>query len=101
MGSGLVGLRMRGTLAGYFFFFTISRNWLSREVQSLPGQQGSRCQSIRNTLSGFQGGSLVRNPPRKRQGFYPWSRKIPHALEQLTLCATTTEAREATACALQ
>ena len=24
-------------------------------------------------------------------GFEPWSRKIPHAAEQLSLCATTTE----------
>ena len=27
----------------------------------------------------------------RRHGFHPWSRKIPHATEQLSLCATTTE----------
>ena len=26
-------------------------------------------------------------------GFEPWSRKIPHATEQLSPCATTTEGR--------
>ena len=28
---------------------------------------------------------------RRGHGFEPWSRKIPHAAEQLSLCATTTE----------
>ena len=28
---------------------------------------------------------------RRRHGFEPWSRKIPHAAEQLSPCATTTE----------
>ena len=27
----------------------------------------------------------------KRHGFDPWSRKIPHAAEQLSLCTTTPE----------
>ena len=27
----------------------------------------------------------------RRHRFNPWSRKIPHAMEQLSLCATTTE----------
>ena len=27
----------------------------------------------------------------KRHGFDPWPRKIPHATEQLSLCATTIE----------
>ena len=27
----------------------------------------------------------------KRQGFDPWSEKIPHAMEQLRLCATIIE----------
>ena len=29
--------------------------------------------------------------PIQGHGFEPWSRKIPHAAEQLSLCATTTE----------
>ena len=31
--------------------------------------------------------------PMQGQGFEPWSRKIPHAVEQLSTCAATTEAR--------
>ena len=34
----------------------------------------------------FPGGLVVKN------GFDPWSGKIPHAVEQLSLCTTTTEA---------
>ena len=34
-------------------------------------------------------------------GLDPWSGKIPHASEQLSLCTTTTEARVPRACALQ
>ena len=30
-------------------------------------------------------------PMQGGHGFDPWSRKIPHAAEQLSLCATTTE----------
>ena len=42
---------------------------------------------------GFLGGAVVKNPPANAagHGFDPWSRKIPHAAEQLSLCATTTE----------
>ena len=36
---------------------------------------------------GFPGGAVVKNP----HGFEPWSGKIPHAAEQLSPCATTTE----------
>ena len=39
---------------------------------------------------GFPGGAVVENPPANA-GFEPWSGKIPHATEQLSLCATTTE----------
>lgn len=45
MGSGLVGLNMQGTLAGKLF--TISKNYLTRQGQSLQSQQGPRCQNIR------------------------------------------------------
>ena len=44
----------------------------------------------------FPGGSLVKNLPASaedtglgRNGFDPWSGQIPHAAEQLSLCATT------------
>ena len=36
---------------------------------------------------------MVENPPANAggHGFDPWSGKIPHAAEQLSLCATTAE----------
>ena len=40
-------------------------------------------------LGDFPGGSVVKNLPAnaKRYGFDPWSRRIPHATEQLNLRA--------------
>ena len=40
------------------------------------------------------GGPVVKNPPARRQGFNPQSGKSPHAVEQLSPCASTTEARK-------
>ena len=42
---------------------------------------------------GFPGGPVVKNPPCSAGGhrFDPWSRKIPRAVEQLSLCAATAE----------
>ena len=41
---------------------------------------------------GFPGGSVVKNLPASAgHMFNPWSRKIPNASEQLSLCTTTTE----------
>ena len=44
-------------------------------------------------VQGFPGGSVAKNPPAKKgdPGSSPWSRKIPHAAEQLSPCTTTTE----------
>ena len=41
----------------------------------------------------FPGGAVVKNPPAngRGHGFKPWSGKVPHAMEQLSPCATTTE----------
>ena len=39
--------------------------------------------------------------PMQETGFDPWSGKIPHALEQLSLCTTTAEAHRPRAHALQ
>ena len=41
----------------------------------------------------FPGGTVVKNPPANagNSGLSPGSRKIPHAAEQLSLCATPTE----------
>ena len=38
----------------------------------------------------FSGGTVVKGQGRG-QGFKPWSGKITHAAEQLSLCATTAE----------
>ena len=42
---------------------------------------------------GFPGGSVVRNLPGqcRKHGFDSWSRKISHAVEQLSPCTTTTD----------
>ena len=44
-------------------------------------------------MSGFPGGAVVENLPANAggHGFKPWSGKIPHAAEQLSPWATTTE----------
>ena len=34
---------------------------------------------------------MVKNLPARGHRFDPWSRKIPHAVEQQSLCAKTTE----------
>ena len=40
----------------------------------------------------FPGGTVVKNPPANAGNTgSPWSGKIPHAMEQLSLCTTTTE----------
>ena len=59
-----------------------------------------------DVVQAFPGGSVVKNPPvntadtsssgkesceDRRHEFDPWSGKIPHALERLNPCATTTE----------
>ena len=46
---------------------------------------------------------MVKNLPANagNKGSIPWSGKIPHAAEQLSPCATTTEARVPRTCAPQ
>ena len=47
---------------------------------------------FKNKLLGSPGGPVVKNLPcNARRQFDPWSRRIPHAAEQLGPCATTTE----------
>ena len=43
---------------------------------------------------GFPGGPVVKNLPANAggHGFDPWSRKIPHGVDQLSPCSTTREA---------
>ena len=40
---------------------------------------------------GFPGGRVVKNLPANAHRFRSWSKKIPRAMEQLSLCTTTTE----------
>ena len=49
-------------------------------------------------MEDFPSGPVDKNPPAqcKRHGFSPWSRKILHAAEQLSTCATTAEPRGVT-----
>ncbi|KAJ8794078.1 hypothetical protein J1605_019070 [Eschrichtius robustus] len=69
-------------------------NW-AREPQLLSLRVWSLCSATREAaiVRGFAGGAVVKNPPAKCRGhaFEPWSGKIPHAEEQLSPCATTTE----------
>ena len=48
---------------------------------------------LKSMYRGFPGGPMVKNPPLPVQGtwVHPWCRKISHAVEQLSPCATTTE----------
>ena len=47
---------------------------------------------LKTNFPGFPGGAVVKNPPANAGGtLEPWSGKIPHAVEQLSPCATTTE----------
>ena len=43
----------------------------------------------------FPGGPVIKNLPAncRGHGFNPWPGKIPHAVEQLSLCATNPEPR--------
>ena len=47
----------------------------------------------KSTLGDFPGSAVVKNPPANAGDTrsIPWSGKIPHAVEQLSPCATTTE----------
>ena len=58
--------------------------WIQAVLQSYYNQ---------NSMGDFPGGAVVKNPPASagNHRFEPWSGKIPHATEQLSLCATTTE----------
>jgi len=48
--------------------------------------------NLKSQALGFPGGSVVKNPPANAgDSFNPWSRKIPHAIEQISPCTTTTE----------
>ena len=54
---------------------------------------GFPTQGVKKRGRGFPGGAVVKNPPANagHTGSSPWSGKIPHAAEQLSPCATTTE----------
>ena len=58
---------------------------------SLNLEYSTKKENTRNCRD-FPGGA-VENPPADAGdiGFEPWVRKIPHAMEQLSPCSTTTE----------
>ena len=58
-------------------------------------------QSQKITVWDSPGGPGVKNPPARGHGFNPRSGKIPHAVEQLSPCATATEPASPKACALE
>ena len=48
--------------------------------------------NLKSQALGFPVGSVVKNlPANAGDSFNPWSRKIPHAIEQISPCTTTTE----------
>ena len=51
-----------------------------------------RAEDQKARVLGLPGGPVVKNPLAiAGDRFNPWSRKIPYAAEQLSLCATTAE----------
>ena len=81
-GDALLAYCHRGTRRGHHRHH-LSKNCGRREVVGFKN----------HIYRGFPGGAVVKNPPANAgdYGFEPWSWKIPHAAEQLSLCATTTE----------
>ena len=81
-------------------YVTASQLWYQSEKASVDNayiNEGG-CISIKTyeqkqVIGDFPGGAVVRNPPDNtgENGFEPWFGKIPHATEQPSLCATTTE----------
>ena len=60
-------------------------------IKSKNQIKASLCSS-KKYQRGFPGGAVVKNPPANGgHGFEPWSGKIPHAAEQLSPYAITTE----------
>ena len=53
--------------------------------------QKERAKKKRQKLGGFPGGAVVKNLPAKAGDMGLSPGKIPHAAEQLSPCATTTE----------
>ena len=59
----------------------------------INGQRKAKELQEESEEEGFPGGSVVKESTCqcRRHRFDPWSGKIPHVLEQLSLCATTIE----------
>ena len=77
-------------------------NFLANPISASTDQGLTRCkhhlispaqQSHKKATSGFPGWLNGEESTHqcRRQGFDPWSGRIPQAAEQLGLCATTTE----------
>ena len=90
--------RARGSLEEALCYYTIS--WFFEGTPYYPTQFTASPDTVKSQRSSIfkkvVGPSLVAQWLRiacqcSGHGFEPWSRKIPHATEQLSLCATTTE----------
>ena len=69
---------MSRAVANYHYFTLCSKH--------IPRQKWFKNQGF----PGFPGGGVVKNlPANAGDRFNPWSEKIPHALKQLNVCATT------------
>ena len=62
-------------------------------AQMAPSSEPSPTSPFKITALSFPGGSVVKNPPTNAgdNRFDSWSRKIPHAKEQLSPCPTAIE----------
>ena len=74
-------------------FQILVRSWKVPANSYFRGKpEGDKVFLLKIEMRDFSGGAVVKNPPANAgDGFNPWSGKIPHAAEQLSPCATTTE----------
>ena len=47
---------------------------------------------MKNALEAFPGGTVIKSLPVQGHGFELWSKRIPHAVEQISPYAATTAA---------
>ena len=74
-----------------WFFKKINK--IDKPLARIIKKKGRELKSIKLEMRDFPGGTVVKNHACQCRGhrYKPWSRNIPHAAEQLSPCATTTE----------
>ena len=63
-------------------------------IQRMASRHAVRTVLKTETKGDFPGGPVDKNPPANAgdtEGFDPWSKKIPHAAGNQSLCATATD----------